>query len=160
MPNGPSLKVPAPRSSRAPKTLGESNRGTQSQSTAPSGATSAPVWQFDRKAYSAIGGNGEGAAALWAIGVHHPMRVKNSPSGSVRLRPMADAPSANDSGAAPAEKSTSPSRQGVVLAALIGVAAVANLNLAVANVALPDIGKAFDASQTGLDLVAVGYSLG
>jgi MFS transporter, DHA2 family, multidrug resistance protein len=43
---------------------------------------------------------------------------------------------------------------------LILVAAVANLNLAVANVALPDIGKAFDAGQTGLDLVAVGYSLG
>jgi MFS transporter, DHA2 family, multidrug resistance protein len=40
------------------------------------------------------------------------------------------------------------------------VAAVANLNLAVANVALPDIGKAFDASQTALNLVAVGYSLG
>jgi MFS transporter, DHA2 family, multidrug resistance protein len=47
-----------------------------------------------------------------------------------------------------------------VLAALILVAAVANLNLAVANVALPDIGKAFDASQTELNLVAVGYSLG
>jgi len=30
----------------------------------------------------------------------------------------------------------------------------------VANVALPDIGKAFDASQTSLDLIAVGYSLG
>ena len=40
------------------------------------------------------------------------------------------------------------------------MAAVANLNLSVANVALPDIGKAFDASQTALDLVAVGYSLG
>jgi EmrB/QacA subfamily drug resistance transporter len=48
----------------------------------------------------------------------------------------------------------------LVLAALIAVAAVANLNLAVANVALPDIGKAFDASQTELNLVAVGYSLG
>ena len=47
-----------------------------------------------------------------------------------------------------------------MLAALILVAAVANLNLAVANVALPDIGKAFDAGQTGLNLVAVGYSLG
>ena len=47
-----------------------------------------------------------------------------------------------------------------MLIALILVAAVANLNLAVANVALPDIGKAFDASQTTLDLVAVGYSLG
>ena len=43
---------------------------------------------------------------------------------------------------------------------LILVAAVANLNLAVANVALPDIGEAFDASQTELNLVAVGYSLG
>jgi DHA2 family multidrug resistance protein-like MFS transporter len=30
----------------------------------------------------------------------------------------------------------------------------------VANVALPDIGKAFDAGQTELNLVAVGYSLG
>ena len=47
-----------------------------------------------------------------------------------------------------------------VLAALILVAAVANLNLAVANVALPSIGQAFGASQAGLDLVAVGYSLG
>jgi MFS transporter, DHA2 family, multidrug resistance protein len=58
------------------------------------------------------------------------------------------------------EASSAPKRQGLVLAALILVAAVANLNLAVANVALPDIGKAFDASQTALDLVAVGYSLG
>ena len=47
-----------------------------------------------------------------------------------------------------------------MLVSLILVAAVANLNLAVANVALPDIGKAFDASQTALNLVAVGYSLG
>ena len=47
-----------------------------------------------------------------------------------------------------------------MLAALILVAAVANLNLAVANVALPDIGKAFDAGQTALNLVAIGYSLG
>jgi hypothetical protein len=46
------------------------------------------------------------------------------------------------------------------LKSLILVAAVANLNLSVANVALPDIGIAFDASQTALDLVAVGYSLG
>jgi EmrB/QacA subfamily drug resistance transporter len=56
--------------------------------------------------------------------------------------------------------SAAPKRQGLVLATLILVAAVANLNLAVANVALPDIGKAFDASQTALNLVAVGYSLG
>ena len=53
-----------------------------------------------------------------------------------------------------------PARGGLVLLALILVAAVANLNLAVANVALPDIGKAFDASQTELNLVAVSYSLG
>ena len=53
-----------------------------------------------------------------------------------------------------------PARAGLVLLALILVAAVANLNLAVANVALPDIGKAFDASQTSLNLAAVGYSLG
>jgi len=57
-------------------------------------------------------------------------------------------------------RSSAPNRQGLVLTALILVAAVANLNLAVANVALPDIGKAFNASQTALDLVAVGYSLG
>jgi len=48
----------------------------------------------------------------------------------------------------------------VILATLILVAAVANLNLSVANVALPSIGLAFDASQVQLNLVAVGYSLG
>ncbi len=53
-----------------------------------------------------------------------------------------------------------PKRAGLVLATLIGVAGVANLNLAVANVALPDIGQAFDAGQTTVDLIAVGYSLG
>ena len=47
-----------------------------------------------------------------------------------------------------------------MLASLIAVAAVANLGLAVANVALPSIGQHFDASQTALNLVAVGYSLG
>ena len=29
-----------------------------------------------------------------------------------------------------------------------------------ANVALPDIGRAFDTGQTTLDLIAIGYSLG
>ena len=53
-----------------------------------------------------------------------------------------------------------PDRAGLVLASLILVAGVANLNLSVANVALPDIGKHFDSSQTVLDLIAVGYSLG
>src|SRR6187431_520607 len=55
---------------------------------------------------------------------------------------------------------TQPQRAGLVLTALILVAAVANLNLAVANVALPSIGEHFDSSQTALNLVAVGYSLG
>ncbi|MER5201439.1 MFS transporter [Streptomyces sp. NPDC002755] len=53
-----------------------------------------------------------------------------------------------------------PARASLVLASLIIVAAVANLNLSVANVALPAIGKAFDSSQAALNLVAVGYSLG
>jgi MFS transporter, DHA2 family, multidrug resistance protein len=59
-----------------------------------------------------------------------------------------------------AKASSSPERSGLVLITLILVAAVANLNLAVANVALPSIAEAFDTSQTGLDLIAVGYSLG
>jgi MFS transporter, DHA2 family, multidrug resistance protein len=58
------------------------------------------------------------------------------------------------------EASTAPARAGLVLGALIAVAAVANLGLAVANVALPSIGQHFDASQTELNLIAVGYSLG
>ena len=53
-----------------------------------------------------------------------------------------------------------PAKAGVVLATLIIVAAVANLPLAMANVALPSIGAYFDASQTQLNLVAVAYSLG
>ena len=53
-----------------------------------------------------------------------------------------------------------PANAGLVLATLIIVAAVANLPLAMANVALPSIGASFDASQTQLNLVAVGYSLG
>jgi len=64
------------------------------------------------------------------------------------------------SGTGKAETSTGPARASLVLLTLILVAGVANLNLAVANIALPDIGKAFDAGQTSLNLVAVGYSLG
>jgi EmrB/QacA subfamily drug resistance transporter len=56
--------------------------------------------------------------------------------------------------------SSGPARSGLVLISLILVAAVANLNLSVANVALPEIGEAFDSSQTALNLIAVGYSLG
>jgi MFS transporter, DHA2 family, multidrug resistance protein len=53
-----------------------------------------------------------------------------------------------------------PAQAGAILATLIMVAAVANLPLAMANVALPTIGAYFDASQTQLNLVAVAYSLG
>jgi MFS family permease len=50
--------------------------------------------------------------------------------------------------------------RGAILGTLIIIAAVANLPLAMANIALPAIGTAFDASQTQLNLVAVAYSLG
>jgi MFS transporter, DHA2 family, multidrug resistance protein len=63
-------------------------------------------------------------------------------------------------GAAPAETSSALTKAGIVLGTLIIVAAVANLPLAMANVALPSIGAYFDASQTQLNLVAVAYSLG
>ena len=63
-------------------------------------------------------------------------------------------------GGSPVATVGAPARAGIVLATLILVAAVANLNLAVANVALPSIGAAFDSSQTTLNLIAVGYSLG
>lgn len=63
-------------------------------------------------------------------------------------------------GASELQQSTQPAKAMAVLGTLILVAAVANLPLAVANVALPSIGLAFDASQTELNLVAVGYSLG
>jgi MFS family permease len=61
---------------------------------------------------------------------------------------------------APTAAADSPPDAPLVLIALILVAAVANLNLSVANVALPSIGVHFDSSQTTLDLIAVGYSLG
>lgn len=53
-----------------------------------------------------------------------------------------------------------PDRAAMTLVMLIAVASVANLNLSVANVALPEIGRHFDASQIELNLVAVGFSLG
>lgn len=56
--------------------------------------------------------------------------------------------------------SQAPARAGLVLGTLILVAGVANLNLTVANVALPAIGAALSASQLSLNLIAVGYSLG
>jgi MFS family permease len=59
-----------------------------------------------------------------------------------------------------ADQMVKPSQAGLVLTSLILVAGVANINLAVANVALPEIGTAFSASQTSIDLIAVGFSLG
>jgi len=53
-----------------------------------------------------------------------------------------------------------PSRAGLVLTALTLGALVCNINLAAANVALPEVGDAFGASQTALNIVAVGTSLG
>lgn len=73
--------------------------------------------------------------------------------------PPAD-PAAESAAAPPTIASVAPARAGLILAALILVAGVANINLSIANVALPSIGKALDASSTQLNLVAVGYSLG
>ncbi|WP_243227768.1 MFS transporter [Microbacterium sp. CIAB417] len=53
-----------------------------------------------------------------------------------------------------------PPRPALVLAALVLAALVCNLNLAAANIALPEIGDDFAAGQTGLNLVALGCSLG
>lgn len=53
-----------------------------------------------------------------------------------------------------------PQRPRMVLAALVLAALVCNLNLAAANIALPEIGDEFAAGQTGLNLVALGCSLG
>jgi MFS transporter, DHA2 family, multidrug resistance protein len=72
----------------------------------------------------------------------------------------ADGGASANGGTSAASGGSKPLRAGLVLATLIGVAGVANLNLAVANVALPEIGKHFDAGQTMVDLIAVGYSLG
>jgi DHA2 family multidrug resistance protein-like MFS transporter len=73
---------------------------------------------------------------------------------------MNDSETGGGSAVAGGEVTASPERAGVVLISLILVAAVANLNLAVANVALPSIAKEFDSGQTALNLIAVGYSLG
>jgi hypothetical protein len=50
IPYGANRKNPASRSSRLPNMLAESKLGAQSQSIAPSAATSAPVWQLERNA--------------------------------------------------------------------------------------------------------------
>ncbi|MGP3534963.1 MFS transporter [Microbacterium sp. RD1] len=53
-----------------------------------------------------------------------------------------------------------PPRARLVLAALILGALVCNINLAAANIALPEIGDAFGATQSALTIVGLGCSLG
>lgn len=60
----------------------------------------------------------------------------------------------------PTSPTDAPRRAPIVLTALILSALVCNINLAAANIALPDIGDQFGADQTALNLVAVGCSLG
>jgi hypothetical protein len=92
------------------------------------------------------------AASMDHAWLVHPTAQRVSAVGDDKV-PSARAVGANDT-------TTGPERGGLVLSSLILVAAVANLNLSVANVALPSIGQAFDSSQTTLNLIAVGYSLG
>jgi MFS transporter, DHA2 family, multidrug resistance protein len=66
----------------------------------------------------------------------------------------------NASNASAPDNTGAPANAQRVLVTLVIVAAVANLPLAMANVALPSIGKYFNASQIQLNLVAVAYSLG
>jgi MFS transporter, DHA2 family, multidrug resistance protein len=73
---------------------------------------------------------------------------------------VTSADAAHQAAPAVAAPAAGPARAKLVLLTLIIVAAVANLPLAMANVALPSIGEAFDATQVQLNLVAVGYSLG
>lgn len=61
---------------------------------------------------------------------------------------------------AASDVTTAPSHGGLLLATLILGATIANLNMAVANVALPTIDRDIGATQTQLNLVAVGFTLG
>lgn len=61
--------------------------------------------------------------------------------------------------AVPQQSTDSPPRAGLVLAALILGAVVANMNLGIANVALPSIGRDLDASQTQITAIANAFTL-
>jgi DHA2 family multidrug resistance protein-like MFS transporter len=63
-------------------------------------------------------------------------------------------------GTRPSREIDKPARAGAILTVLILGAVVANINLAIANVALPSIGAALATSQAELNLVAVGFTLG
>ena len=75
------------------------------------------------------------------------------------METMASSSSSTPSNAA-GTPALSKAKSAAALTALILGAGVANMNLSVANVGLPEIGKELDASQVGLNLVAVGFSLG
>lgn len=62
--------------------------------------------------------------------------------------------------AAPSEAGTTPPRSGLVLTALILGAIAANMNLGIANVALPSIGRELGATQAQLTAVANAFTLG
>jgi MFS transporter, DHA2 family, multidrug resistance protein len=89
-----------------------------------------------------------------------PLGTTNGERAVLHVSPRQGEGSLIDNATPAAQAPAAPPREKAVLFALILVAAVANLNLAVANVALPSIGQAFDAGQVQLNLVAVGYSLG
>jgi MFS transporter, DHA2 family, multidrug resistance protein len=62
---------------------------------------------------------------------------------------------------APADaRPAAPPRAALVLTGLLVAAVVCNINFAAATVALPDIGMSFGASQTQLNLIALGTGLG
>ena len=71
-----------------------------------------------------------------------------------------DVPAWAQRGSAMSSPSTGPAKGGLVLTALVLGATVCNLNLSVANIALPDIGRTFNAAQTQVNLVALGCTLG
>jgi MFS transporter, DHA2 family, multidrug resistance protein len=78
------------------------------------------------------------------------MAMSVAGAASDTARPPRDRPAAGDR----------PPRAGAILTVLVLGAVVANINLAIANVALPSIGAALDTTQAELNLIAVGFTLG
>src|SRR5215468_740455 len=132
-------------------------------SMSPSFRLTGPLW-----AWTTVCATSPGViVSPTAVTVAHDVHGRSSQPDDAGAAAEAEGrPSVSDSTTAaaaagpPGEASAAPERAGLVLVTLIIVAGVANLNLSVANVALPDIGTHFDSSQTTLDLIAVGYSLG
>ena len=60
----------------------------------------------------------------------------------------------------PVSQADTPPRSAFVLLALIVGAIVANINLSIANVALPTIGSELGASQDQLNMIAEAFALG